>query len=253
MVSSPSPELLRVEGLSKTYGERGTPAALREVSFTLEEGDSLAIAGPSGCGKTTLLLAVAGLLPPTAGSVRLAGRPVTGPSRETALVLQEYGLFPWKTVGENILLGALIRGMAVDEVDLAGLTAELGIDGLDRRYPRQLSGGQRQRVALARALLLNPRLLLLDEPFAALDAITRERLQNRLIEVFRRRGFAFVVVTHSIEEAVFLGRRVLVLRGDKDGGAVMVENQGAGDPGYRETEEFFSVERNVRHLLEGAA
>jgi NitT/TauT family transport system ATP-binding protein len=246
-----SPELLEIEGLKKTFQTGSTTKeVLDNIDVTLTYQDSLAIVGPSGCGKTTLLLLVAGLLPRTAGSIRLNGETVTGPSRKIALVLQHYGLFPWKTVAANILLGSELQKIAVSGNELAELKSELGIEDLDHLYPEQLSGGQRQRVALARAILLRPSLLLLDEPFAAIDAITRERLQNGLVSVFNERRFSFIIVTHSIEEAVFLGRRIIVLDNRTEGIRMVLDNPGAGSVEYRSTPRFFAQTLALRQILE---
>lgn len=246
-----SNNLLSVESLSKSFPGLHEPKnVLGDVSFTISPWDSLAIMGPSGCGKTTLLLIVAGLLPSSGGSIRIDGEIIDSPTRKIGLVLQEYGLFPWKTVGANILLGARLRKMDVPDKKVAELKNALGIEGLDHLYPHQLSGGQRQRVALARALILRPSLLLLDEPFAAIDAITRERLQDRLMAVFRERQFSFIIVTHNIEEAIFLGRRIIVLDNHGSGINTIVENPNAGDPGYRTKPIFFEVSTKLRKILE---
>jgi NitT/TauT family transport system ATP-binding protein len=246
-----SAELLRVYRLRKTfYGGPDPKTVLNDVNFVLSAHDSLAVVGPSGCGKTTLLLMVAGLLAPSEGSISLDGSAIKSPSRNVALVLQHYGLFPWKTVGANITLGADLRKIRISGDELADIKKELGIEDLDHLYPVQLSGGQRQRVALARAILLRPSLLLLDEPFAAIDTITRERLQNRLLEIFTQRRFSFVVVTHSFEEAVFLGRKILVL----DNGATVraiLDNPQAGDLGFRSSPQFFARSLELRQILEG--
>jgi NitT/TauT family transport system ATP-binding protein len=244
-----SPDLLQVEGLTKRYPGPPPVGVFTDLSFGLGNHDSLAIVGPSGCGKTTLLLILAGLVEASAGAVFLEGERVRKPGRDRALVLQDYGLFYWKTVGQNILLGARIQGLAVAPEDLADLKRELGIEGLDHLYPHQVSGGQRQRVALARALLLHPRILLLDEPFSALDAITRERLQAHLLKVFGHKAFSFIIVTHGIEEAVALGRRILVMDGG-GAGARLVENPGSEDPGYRKDPAYFRKVLEVRGLLE---
>ncbi len=247
-----SPELLEIEGLEKTF-QTGTTekTVLCNISAKLSHQDSLAIVGPSGCGKTTLLLLIAGLLAPSAGSIRLNGEAVKGPSRKIALVLQHYGLFPWKTVAANVLLGSQLQKIAVSPEELAEVKRGLRIEDLDRLYPQQLSGGQRQRVALARAILLKPSLLLLDEPFAAIDTITRERLQNGLVSVFNERRFSFVIVTHSIEEALFLGRRIVVLGNGRDGIRTVLHNPGAGSLEYRSTPEFFAQTLKLREILEG--
>ena len=198
-----SHELLSVKGLKKVFSNgNASKTVLDAISFGLSSSDSLAVVGPSGAARQHSSLLSAGLLPATAGFIRLEGHEVRGPSRKIALVLQHYGLFPWKTVAANISLGAQIQKIRIADDDLGALKRELGIEQLDRLYPGQLSGGQRQRVALARALLLKPSLLLLDEPFAAIDTITRERLQNHLLALFAQRRFSFIIVTHNIEEAV---------------------------------------------------
>lgn len=246
-----SDNLLSVESLSKSFPGLNEPKKILDnVSFTLSSWDSLAIMGPSGCGKTTLLLIVAGLLPSSGGSIRIDGEPIHGPTRKIGLVLQEYGLFPWKTVEANILLGAHFQKIKISDKRLSELKGVLGIEGLDHLYPHQLSGGQRQRVALARALILRPSLLMLDEPFAAIDAITRERLQDRLLAVFGQRQFSFIIVTHNIEEAIFLGRRILVLDNHAFGIHTIVDNPEVGDPDYRTKPAFFELSTKLRRILE---
>ena len=222
---------------------------LRDIDFDMEPFDSLAIVGPSGCGKTTLLLILTGLIPASEGVIRLDGEPLGRTVGKIALVLQDYGLFPWKTVHENIILGAQLRKTDVFHQKVEEIKRELGIAGLDDAYPRQLSGGERQRVALARALLLKPELLLLDEPFAAIDAITREHLQNHLITIFERRSFSFIIVTHSIEEAVFLGRRIKVMDGKGRGFVHTISNPEAGNEDYRKTHLFFQRCSELRQIL----
>ncbi len=244
-------KFLQVEGLNKSFSsENETKTVLEEVSFEMTFRDSLAIVGPSGCGKTTAILAIAGLLKPTKGTICFQDRIVTGPNRDIALVLQEYGLFPWKTVKANIMLGAKLQKINFSGRWLETIKNELDINGLDNLYPAQLSGGQRQRVALARALLLNPRLLLLDEPFAAIDTVTRERLQNQLLLVFQQRHFSYIIVTHSIEEAVFLGKRIIVLSNGTPSINTILDNPGMGEIGYRNKPEFFDQTRKLRAILE---
>lgn len=237
-----SRDMLSINGLGKIFlnsaGERAPKVVLKGLSFNLGENDSLAIMGPSGCGKTTLLLTIAGLLAPTEGHIRLDDEEVRKPSRKTALVLQEYGLFPWKSVQANIMLGARLQKILIRDDELSSLMRELGIEGLEGLYPHQLSGGQRQRVALARALLLKPRLLLLDEPFSAVDEVIRERLQNHLLDLFNRRRFSFIIVTHNIEEAVMLGRRIMILNEENGGVAAVIENPGGGEAAYRRDPRF---------------
>jgi NitT/TauT family transport system ATP-binding protein len=247
-------DLLKVEGLGKEFGNGVQPkTVLQDVTFDLSSYDSLSIVGPSGCGKTTLLLILSGLLAPTEGRLRLEGEVLTKPTSKIALVLQEYGLFPWKNVASNITLGARLQKIRLPHEELTSLKRELGIEGLDHLYPHQLSGGQRQRVALARALLLHPRLLLLDEPFAALDTITREHLQNHLLTVFHHRRFSFIIVTHNIEEAIFLGRRVLILDHEPPGIRTVIENPDTGTLEYRKNPVFFQRTLEIRQILKDAA
>ena len=245
------PEFLCVEGLSKTFiTQDETKNVLEGVSFELGLRDSLAIVGPSGCGKTTAVLAIAGLLTPTKGRINFQDRIITGPDRRIGLVMQEYGLFPWKTVAANIKLGAKLQKISFSRRKLEAIKKELDIEGLDHLYPAQLSGGQRQRVALARALLLNPMLLLLDEPFAAIDTVTRERLQDQLLDAFQQRHFSYIIVTHNIEEAVFLGRRIIVLDNGIPSIKTIIENPGMGDSDYRNQPAFFNLTKELRKILE---
>ncbi|MEU8789369.1 ABC transporter ATP-binding protein [Streptomyces sp. NPDC048643] len=207
---------LVVTGLRKVYEGSGRRVeAVRDLTFTVDTGELVCLVGPSGCGKTTLLKCVAGLLTPTAGEVRLAGRPVSGPPPGMAFVFQEYGrsLFPWMRVGENVELPlrqkklgrARRRELVADALESVGLSDAAGA------YPWQLSGGMQQRVAIARALAYEPDVLLMDEPFAAVDAQTRADLEDLVRRLWRERGMTILFVTHDIDEAVYLGERVLVL------------------------------------------
>ena len=206
-----------MSGLGKSYSTRG-PAALANVTFDVERGELLALVGPSGCGKTTLLRLLCGLTPPSEGTVLLDGRPVVRPPREVALVFQDYSrsLFPWLTVIRNVKFPLRREGLSKagkNERAEAALQ-EMGLHGVAQKYPWELSGGMQQRVAIARALVSRPELLLLDEPFASVDALTRAELQDVVLRVHgSREGRAVTVVhvTHDIDEAVYLADRVLVL------------------------------------------
>ena len=218
---------------------------LEDVSLQVGAGASCAVIGPSGCGKTSLLFLLAGLLKPTAGTVRVADRSRTG------VILQHYGLLPWKSVTANIALGLRLQGAdrertraRVDE-----LLVEMDLAAFADHFPGQLSGGMQQRVALARALATEPRLLLMDEPLSALDALTRERLQHTILGVWQRHRVTMVLVTHSIEEAVFLGQTVVVLTSRPARVAAVVDNPGAGRSDYRQSETFFHQCRQLRALI----
>ncbi|MGC8780749.1 MAG: ABC transporter ATP-binding protein [Anaerolineae bacterium] len=206
---------LEAINLRKTFLDptRTALLALDGVSLAVGEGEFLAIVGPSGCGKSTLLRLLAGLERPISGQVRLRGQPLTAPRREIGFVFQRATLMPWRTVLDNIMLP-----LEINRTDRAQGLAEarkwvslMGLDGFANAYPAQLSGGMQQRVALARALIHEPSLLLLDEPFGALDALTRERMNSELLRIWDRRRVTVVMVTHSITEALFLADRVLVM------------------------------------------
>ena len=210
--------MLAVTGLNKVYDSHGHRVeALADLTFSVAAGEFVCVVGPSGCGKTTLLRCLAGLLPPSGGEVLVDGEPVTGPPPGLALVFQEYGrsLFPWLRVRENVELPLKARRMpAAERRDLADRAlAAVDLAGAHRAYPWQLSGGMQQRVAIARAVAYQPRVLLMDEPFAAVDAQTRADLEDLVRSVWRRLGVTLLFVTHDIDEAVYLGQRVIVLSG----------------------------------------
>ena len=206
--------LLRVRDVARDFKtQAGTMQALRPVSFDVPEGEFLSIVGPSGCGKTTLLRIIAGLLPPTEGRIMIEDREITGPTPGMGIVYQRPVLLPWRTVLSNVLLAAEIQPGAwngAKERALA-LLREVGLTEFERSYPAQLSGGMQQRVALCRALLTEPKLLLMDEPFGALDAITRERMGLLLHRLLRGQRKTVVFITHGIAEAVFLSHEVIVM------------------------------------------
>ena len=207
-------DAIAVRDLSKRYATRdGNVAALEGISFDVREGDFVAVVGPSGCGKTTLLKILAGLMPPSRGDARLRGTPITGPRQDIGVVFQSPVLFPWRTVLDNVLLPIDVQGLPRERHRRAALDllALVGLEGFERRYPWELSGGMQQRVALTRALVHDPAMLLMDEPFGALDAMTREQMNVELQRIWLERKKTVVFITHSIPEAVFLGDRVLVM------------------------------------------
>jgi NitT/TauT family transport system ATP-binding protein len=206
--------ILEAIHLGKQYTTRqGSLSAIEDVSFEVSEGEFLCIVGPSGCGKTTLLRLLAGLVLPDEGQVCLHGQPVDGPCQEIGFVFQKANLMPWRTVFDNVLLPLQIQHMPPSEAEeRVNDSLELvGLREFAANYPRELSGGMEQRVAIARALAHKPEILLLDEPFGALDALTRERLNQELLQVWGISRKTVVMVTHDIREAVFLADRVLVL------------------------------------------
>jgi NitT/TauT family transport system ATP-binding protein len=205
---------IEVEGVHKTYAARGGHlVALEDIRFGVDEGEFVAIVGPSGCGKSTLLKIIAGLLPATRGAVRVDGRAVDGPPDGVGIVFQSPTLLRWRTVLDNVMLPGEAKGLSREATRgaAADLLRLVGLEGFEHRYPRELSGGMQQRVALSRALLLDPRMLLMDEPFGALDAMTREEMNLELLQIWEERRKTALFITHSIGEAVFLADRVVVM------------------------------------------
>lgn len=229
----------------------GVTRALDGLSLTVASGQSVAVIGPSGCGKSSMLQMAAGLLVPSEGTVAYDGAPLEGPRRETALILQDFGLLPWKTVIGNAELGLKVRKVPkAERRDRARDALRLvGLEGFEDKYPGELSGGMRQRLALARSLALDVDTLLMDEPLSALDALLREQLQETLLSLWRKEGYAQVLVTHSIEEAVYLGQRVYVLSPRPGRVVGVVENPGMGSDGFRGSDEYASLVNEVRELL----
>lgn len=203
-----------IRNVSKTFGGGSTAvAALQEISLDIARGEFICLLGPSGCGKSTLLNAIAGFLFPSSGTLDVGGEAVTGPGPDRGMVFQEYALFPWMSVERNIAFGLEIKGSAKEEKErtVNALLDILGLRDFRARFPKDLSGGMRQRVAIARVLALDPPIMLMDEPFGALDSLTRRSLQDEILRIWQRFQKTVVFVTHSIEEAVYLGSRVIVM------------------------------------------
>jgi len=205
---------LAIRGVTKRFAAGDEEIeALARVDLTIQEGEFVCLIGASGCGKSTLLRIVAGFEEPSTGEVQVNGMPITGPGRDRGMVFQDYALFPWMTVKQNIGFGPRQRSLARGEIEeiSSEFVRLVGLEKFADRYPSQLSGGMKQRVAIARVLANNASILLMDEPFGALDALTREQLQNELLQIWARTRVTVIFITHSVEEAVMLADRVLVM------------------------------------------
>ena len=256
--------LIMIEFHEVTFAYAGAPPIFDRFHWSIERGEAWAVIGGSGNGKTTLLMMLAGLRVPVSGEILVEGQVVDRPRPRTGLVLQEYGLLPWATIKQNVALGLRVRNFCGPDGRHAPVEhivgpieplvekwlKRLGIEAMRNRFPAQCSGGQRQRAAIARTLVLDPDLLLMDEPFAALDAATREDLQNLTIELQREQDLTLIVVTHNIEDAVFLGRKILVLDQPPHTVPIIIENPQAGEPGYRSQSPFFEKCTQLRVALE---
>jgi NitT/TauT family transport system ATP-binding protein len=244
---------ITVDALAKGYG--GPVLAMQDVSLDVAPGESIAVVGASGCGKSTLLRLIAGFEQPTEGRVVVDGVPVTGPGPDRGVVFQDYGLFPWLTVRENIAFGLRQAGQSRREAtDRAGEhAATVGLSRFTEAFPHQLSGGMQQRVGIARVLALHPSVLLMDEPLGALDALTRRQMQDELAAIRRRIGTTILLVTHSISEAVYLADRVVVMAGGASHGVpghvreiVPVDLDGERDT---TSSAFHELERRIEALV----
>ena len=244
---------VQVSGVSKQYAsEQGTVQALADVTFSVDSGELVCIVGPSGCGKTTLFRILAGLEPATRGQVTLNDSVVTEPTPNMGIVFQEYHLFPWRTVRGNIAFG-LEKAVGLDGTDrdhrVQQLVDLVGLAGFEDSYPKSLSGGMKQRVALARALAIDPALLLMDEPFGAVDAQTRERLQAELLDIWQETGKTILFVTHDVEEAVTLADRVVVM--GRDPGQIReIVSIDLDRPRSRGDAAFGTYSEQIRSLIE---
>ncbi|KAA8884988.1 ABC transporter ATP-binding protein [Nocardia colli] len=248
---------LSLTGVHKQFAIRGSNekfTAIQDVSLDLRDGEFLVLVGPSGSGKSTLLDLLGGLSKPTSGEILLDGKPITGPGLDRGIVFQQYALLPWRTARGNIEFGLEAKGLRRKErraiaehyLELVGLT------GFGDRYPHELSGGMKQRVAIARSLAFDPEVLLMDEPFAALDAQTRESLQDELLRIWRATGKTVLFITHGIDEAVYLGQRVAVLTSRpgriKAVVDVEIDREAGGD--IRSSERFRDYRHEIWTLLQ---
>jgi ABC-type nitrate/sulfonate/bicarbonate transport system ATPase subunit len=251
--------MIELDDISFSYTQKAP--IFSHFNWRVEQGQSWAVLGPSGCGKTTLLYLLAGLRFPASGIVRIHNQALSRPRPETGLILQDYGLLPWNTVEENIRLGMRIRefygpdGKHAPRIPLGAAedahkwTGRLGLSGLEKQYPGQLSGGQRQRVAIGRTLVLQPDLLLMDEPFSSLDSPTRLALRDLTLSLWSEQRFTFVVVTHAIEEAAHLGQQILVLGKPPHTMAECIPNPCFGKPDFADSEDYRALTRLLRERM----
>lgn len=238
--------MIEVKNIDVCYG---LEKALDKLSLSIEKNTTCAVIGSSGCGKTTLLYTLAGIIKPTSGNIFIAGEELNGIRKDTGLILQDYGLLPWKTVWDNIAFPLKSRGFKKFEINdkVFHTLKSLGMEEYAKKLPGELSGGQKQRVAIGRTLALEPDLLLMDEASSALDAITKEHIQNLILNIYKEKKVTLVMVTHNIEEAVFLGQKIIVMGDGKINH--IIDNPYFGDENLRNNLEFYKVCLEVRKWL----
>ncbi|MEM3832406.1 MAG: ABC transporter ATP-binding protein [Thermoprotei archaeon] len=238
--------MIRVRELSVNYGPL---RALSSISIDVMKGETVAVVGPSGSGKTTLIKALAGLIN-YKGVIEIGGEQVKCPRKDVAVIFQENNLLPWYTVRQNVQLALKFNNpnnanpKKVDEI-----LAHVGLKDFSNYYPSQLSGGMKQRAALARALVIEPQVLLLDEPFSALDALTREQMQDIVMKMWSQLRFTMLIVTHNIEEAVYMGKTIYVFTERPGRIKAVIQNKGTGTNEYRDTDEYYKVVKHVRQII----
>jgi ABC-type nitrate/sulfonate/bicarbonate transport system ATPase subunit len=246
---------IEIQSVSVEFAARSAETyltALADVSLDVEDGEFVCLLGPSGCGKTTLLNSIAGFMGPTQGQIQVNSRAVEGPGPDRGMVFQEYGLLPWFTVEQNIQYGPKLKGLSKDELQrISNQYVELvNLAGFEHHYPNELSGGMKQRVGIARALANQPDILLLDEPFGALDEQTRHLLQEELLKIWEAERRTCIFVTHSIAESIFLADRVVVMTA-RPGRIKQEIRISFPRPRDRASEEFFALYREVNEILRG--
>ncbi len=245
-----------IDGVSMAYsGVSGTFTALREVNLRIEPGEFISVIGPSGCGKTTLMNIIAGFLQPTAGRVLIDDREIHGPGPDRGVVFQQYAVFPWLTVRENVEFGLRLRANRVPEAERKETVDRfielVGLKDFQKSYPKELSGGMKQRVAIARSYAVNPEVLLMDEPFGALDAQTRQFMQESLLSILEKEKKTVVFITHGVEEAAFLSTRVVIMatRPGRIREIVPVELPYPREGGIKTTPEFTRIRAHIEKIV----
>lgn len=242
--------MIEIKDLSVEYkGNKEQVLALDKLNINIETGDIYTFIGPSGCGKSTLLHVLSGIHKAYDGSVLIDGSSINPKIHRIGLVLQNYGLLPWKNIYDNALLALKIKGEKAEDYEKY-ILEKLGLSDMLKRYPKELSGGQKQRVAIARAFILKPDLLLMDEPFSALDAITREEMQELFLEIWRENRVTTVFITHSVDEALYLGRKIVVLSPSPGKVLKIIENRAFGLDNLRFSHEYYDMSKEIRKTIE---
>lgn len=244
--------MIEIKNVSKSFPQNyqeDNLSILHHISLSIQDKEFVSLVGPSGCGKSTLLRILAGLLEPDEGEVLVEGKPVKGPESSRFMVFQDYVLFPWMTVWNNIALGLKVKKYGKEKIEkkVSWAIELVGLKGFEKSYPHQLSGGMKQRVAIARALVMNPEILLMDEPFGALDSFTRMKLQDELVDLCRKKDFTTIFVTHDSDEAVYLSDKVIVFSGSP---AIVKETIDINLPRPRErtSQEFMAIRNHILEL-----
>jgi NitT/TauT family transport system ATP-binding protein/sulfonate transport system ATP-binding protein len=240
-------DLIEIESVNRTYIDTSDNSveALRNINLSVKKGEFISIIGPSGCGKTTLLRLIAGLDTPESGKIMLEGEKIIAPDPHRGYVFQQGSLFPWLTVEKNIMAGLKARGVYKrNSADVAQFIDLIGLHGFEKSYPHQISGGMAQRVAIARALINRPIALLLDEPMGALDAFTRADLQDKLLELWKRDGTTMILVTHDVDEAIYLSDRIVIMT-PRPGKISEVLDIHLPRPRHRGGAEFMAIRKNI--------
>jgi NitT/TauT family transport system ATP-binding protein len=246
--------MIDVEGLSVKYrSKEGEFPAVHDFSIKLEKGDICAIIGPSGCGKSTFLYVLSGIITNYEGKVLIAGKPANPKLQRIGLIPQNYGLLEWADVYNNVTLGLDIKRCGIKEYRayIAYILDRMGLAALKSKHPRSLSGGQRQRVSIARSFILKPDILLMDEPFSALDAITREEIQDLFLNIWKENSVSTIFVTHSIEEAVYLGRKIAIMSPSPGRILNIFDNPLFGRDNLRMSHEYYSFTMEIRRMVKG--
>lgn len=243
--------MIKIKDLYVNYQDKGHKISVLDgINLEIKSGGTCALIGPSGCGKSTVLKVIAGIITDYEGQVLIDEKALLPKTEKIGFIPQNYGLLPWKNVYDNIQLGLKLKGRDPDHTEqLTALIKLLGLKGLEKRYPGELSGGQQQRVALARSFILKPDLLLMDEPFSALDAITREEMQQVFLRIWHKYAVSTVLVTHYVEEAVYLGQKIAVLSGHPAKVMKVIDNPLFGREDIRSQGEFFELCLELRKMI----